>query len=89
MVIHSLKTDPKVFELSISGKKNYELRLNDRGFKVGQTVHLNETVYSADEMHDLGCDVEYSGRHLFADIVSIVDGYGLQDGWVILGLEFK
>lgn len=43
---HYLKTWPEVFEKVISGEKTFEVRKNDRDFKVGDYVKLQE--YSFD-----------------------------------------
>ncbi|MBE7087873.1 MAG: DUF3850 domain-containing protein [Clostridiales bacterium] len=39
---HHLKITPKHFKYVLSGKKNVELRFNDRNFKVGDKVELQE-----------------------------------------------
>ena len=39
---HELKIDPKYFELVQDGIKNWEIRKNDRKFKVGDILRLKE-----------------------------------------------
>lgn len=41
-MIHELKTYPEHFEKVISGEKTFEYRFNDRNFRVGDYVALNE-----------------------------------------------
>lgn len=41
-MIHELKTDPKYFSAVRSGEKRFELRRNDRDFRVGDYLALNE-----------------------------------------------
>lgn len=41
-MIHELKTRPEYFKSVISGAKPFEIRRNDRDFKVGDFVALNE-----------------------------------------------
>lgn len=42
MAIHRLKTWPCYFVEVISGRKNFEVRKNDRGFKTGDLLDLIE-----------------------------------------------
>lgn len=83
---HILKTDPEPFALSATGRKPFEIRLNDRGFEAGDTLELRETVFSAAEMAE-GSPLEYTGNSLERRVVSVVEGYGLMDGYVVLGLD--
>ncbi|MBD5585525.1 MAG: DUF3850 domain-containing protein [Clostridia bacterium] len=39
---HHLKTMPEYFQATIDGRKNFEVREDDRGFKVGDNVILEE-----------------------------------------------
>lgn len=41
-MIHELKTDPKYFAAIRSGEKRFELRRDDRYFRVGDYLALNE-----------------------------------------------
>lgn len=41
-MIHALKTQPEYFEEVRSGRKQFELRENDRDFHVGDYLALNE-----------------------------------------------
>lgn len=42
MKTHKLKILPEYFNKILSGQKTCEIRKNDRGFKIGDTLHLNE-----------------------------------------------
>jgi hypothetical protein len=86
-VIHELKTDPDVFEAVMSGRKTHEIRFNDRNFQVGDILHLRETRYTGQEM--TGPEprpLEFTGRELVMQVSHVLEGYGLQPGWVILSL---
>jgi len=78
---HELKTWPGAFTAVWEGNKRYELRKDDRGFKVGDRLDLREW------------DPEtgaYSGRHIVARVVYITqagDFPGLQEGFVIMALQ--
>lgn len=81
-MIHALKTLPEFFEASLHMIKNFEVRRNDRDFKVGDYVALNEWVSSA---ADTG---HYTGRCILQQIVYVLrDKEYCKDGFVILGLR--
>ena len=80
---HILKTDPEVFEAVWTGAKTFEIRLNDRGFKVGDTLRLRETKFTGLQMH-MGQPLEYTGRELTKTVSHVLSGYGLADSWVCL-----
>ena len=85
---HDLKTDPKVFQDVINGNKTFEIRFNDRDFQVGDELILKETKYSGEQMKN-GNSLEFTGRQLIKNVSYVLSGYGLQDGWVILGIIDK
>ena len=88
-MMHELKTDKKVFRAVWDGFKRYEIRLDDREFKVGEEILLRETEYTGEEMKQ-GMALAYTDRHIRATIIHKLSGeYGLKDGWCILGLELK
>lgn len=76
---HELKILPKWYADVESGKKNFEIRVNDRDYKVGDTLVLQE--------YDKG---NYTGREITRKIQYIYQGngaYGLSEEYCILGLE--
>lgn len=77
--IHELKLAKMYFIDVATGRKSFELRKNDRGFKVGDGVRLNEYV-----------DGHETGRWITADIVYILEDYtGLEEGYCILGIKVR
>jgi len=82
---HELKTDSEPFQASQWGWKSYEIRRNDRDFKMGDHIALRETKYSGEEMKN-GKPLEYTGRVLGRTITEVRTGYGIKDGWCILGV---
>ncbi|GHV18233.1 hypothetical protein FACS189425_06430 [Clostridia bacterium] len=77
--IHNLKILPKFFEPIRNGAKPFELRKNDRDYKVGDTVRLWEC----------DPDEEYSGLVISAKITYILPGgdYGIHADYCVLGLS--
>lgn len=73
--IHELKILPEYFEAVVSGNKRFEIRKNDRNYKKGDILRLNE--YQ---------DGQYTGDVHVAEITYITD-YVQQDGYVVLGIK--
>lgn len=73
--IHELKILPEYFEAVVSGNKRFEIRKNDRNYKKGDILRLNE--YQ---------DGQYTGDVHIAEITYITD-YAQQDGYVVLGIK--
>lgn len=79
-VVHELKTESPWFNAVWREEKPFELRKRDRDFRVGDILKLRE--YDKDN--------GYSGRVVWADILSILDnvpGYGLVAGHCIIGIR--
>lgn len=86
MTTHSLKTWPGYFDDLASGKKTFELRLNDRDFKVGDTLLLH-------------CWCPATGKYvksregfvltLVRDVTHILHGgrFGLEEGYIVMSLK--
>lgn len=79
-MLHALKTVQPYFDAVRKNEKNFELRKNDRPFKVGDEIVLQE--YSEEN--------GYTGeeqRRIISYILKDAKQYGLKDGFVILGLQ--
>ncbi len=76
MKTHELKTFPSNLDAIISGIKTFEVRLYDRDYRVGDVLVLKEW------WNDV-----YLGRAVRRQIVFIQPGWGLEDGYVVLGLS--
>ena len=83
--VHELKTDPDCFQASVEGRKPYEVGVDDRGYLVGDHLHLRETLHTGEEMRK-GRPLVYTGREREMTVRNILRGpaHGLQEGWVIL-----
>lgn len=92
VMLHELKTDPESFGATLIGKKPYEIRINDRGFRVGEFLWLRETIHTGEQMKpsdtSTGKPLLYTGRELVVKIIHMMcDMYGLKDGWCILAID--
>ena len=75
---HDLKLFTKYFQAVQDGRKTSEVRLDDRCYKVGDTITLHEGQPGLNGF-------EYTGRTVSARI-SFVDDFGLQPGYLNLSL---
>lgn len=73
---HILKIDGQPFEDLLSGAKTCEVRNDDRGFAVGDTIELHE-------LRD-GFGNQYTGRTLSKTVTHVQRGYGLPVGLCVL-----
>ena len=76
---HELKISPEYFDAVYSGVKPFEVRRNDRPFKVGDSLLLKE--------YDAKSYLPYTGRETVKVITYILDNEYCLDGYVILGLR--
>lgn len=82
-MIHTVKCINPFFEDVLSGRKTFEIRRNDRDYKVGDLMILRE--YNLERK-------TYMGGRCLVEIVYIYEGskhgkFGLHKGFVILGIR--
>lgn len=79
MQTHELKVWPEYFAALASGRKNFEVRRDDRGFSEGDTLRLREW------RPDMQL---YTGAELLAGVVYLLRGpvFGIEDGFVVMQL---
>ena len=79
---HEIKCFPKYFDALVDGLKNFEVRKNDRDYKVGDSLLIRE--YDSEKK-------SYTGYELYAPVVYILENNesftGLAEGFVVLGLN--
>lgn len=68
-----LKILPEFFQAQAEGKKNFEIRKNDRDYKVGSVLSLREFD-----------GTKYTGR-IVKVVVTFITNYAQRDGYVVLG----
>lgn len=77
--VHSIRLAKTYFNDVASGKKSFELRKNDREYKVGDMLEMLEFA-----------DGRNTGRIIQAEVVYMLEGYtGLEEGYCILGISVK
>ena len=76
-MVHELKIAPNYFEKVVSKEKSFEVRYNDRYFKVGDILKLMEYV-----------DGSYTGQSIYVKVTYILREFeGLQPNFVVLSIE--
>lgn len=78
-MIHALKIFPEYFEEVRNGRKKFELRYNDRDFRVGDYLALNE--WENDK---------YSGRSELVKVTYVLDPNDImtrQGNFVVMSIE--
>ncbi len=75
VTVHELKILPEYFAAIVSGEKRFEIRKNDRNYKVGDILRLMK--YEDDN---------FTGDVHVSEITYITD-FAQQDGYVVLGIK--
>ncbi|MBA4849475.1 ASCH/PUA domain-containing protein [Emticicia sp. BO119] len=80
MALHKLKTWPEYFQAVWAKEKTFEVRLNDRNFKVGNKLWLQEFDNKKNE---------FTGRYIQTRITYILLGgsFGVIEGYCVLGIS--
>ena len=78
--VHKIKSDSPSFQAIVDGDKTFEARLNDRDYRLGDYLLLQEWYPSTQE---------YSGRGVVKRVTYILRGgqYGVEDGYVVMSLD--
>lgn len=80
-MIHKLKTWPEYFHQVFMGYKIFEVRKNDRDFKVGDWLQLEEFDPKTEK---------YTGRNVSRRITYILKSskdFGIIDGFVVMAIQ--
>ena len=75
---HDLKIWPVYFDAISRGTKTFELRKNDRGFHVGDTLLLREYYIMA---------TKYTGREIKVAVTYIDTGEAVKPGYCVMGIR--
>lgn len=77
---HLLKILPEYFEEVLKGNKTFEIRKNDRGFKLGDILILAEYSISIQS---------FTGRVIEKEVTYILEGgsFGIEKSFVVMSLQ--
>lgn len=78
MTIHEVKITRRYYKDVSSGKKTFEIRKDDRHYETGDLLALQKYDYNKDK---------YTGNIIVCEITYIHCGYGMQEGYVVLGID--
>lgn len=80
MKTHELKTHPEYYRAILDGIKRFEIRKNDRDFKVGDILQLHE--------YDPNTG-QYTGEWTYVHVTYILDNpdFGVQPGFVVMSIR--
>jgi len=84
--VHELKCWPEFFDAIERGDKTFEVRRDDRGFCVGDTLWLREWLRVA-RVVDGQAEGDYTGRDLRRRVTYVLTGFGVERGFVCMGLS--
>lgn len=76
---HKLKLDMNFCDDVLSGRKNFEVRYNDRGYQAGDTVSFIPYVGMLRSHHEVE-DKKYQ-------ITYVLNGWGLKNNYVVFGIK--
>lgn len=77
--LHVLKCFSEYFQLIVEGKKNFEVRYNDRDYKDGDFLMLYETEEDTKNL---------TRKFTYVKITYILVGFeGLKEGWVCMSIR--
>jgi Domain of unknown function (DUF3850) len=88
-LVHHLKTWPEYFGRVKNGDKPFEIRKNDRDYKVGDELLLQEFVPEGYYAEDAKQEPYFTGQVCHRKITYILNGgqFGIEKGYVALGLQ--
>lgn len=86
---HELKLNIEFCDDVLNGKKTFEVRKNDRGFQTGDLIRFIPTDGTSYRKLD-GETIEHA-KHEISErtyrIKYILNGWGIKNGYVVLGIE--
>ena len=78
---HHIKLREEFADDVYNGRKNFEIRVNDRGYLTGDLVE-----FKVIDKHAYPC-TEHPLNKCIYQITYVLNGFGLQDGYVVFGIK--
>lgn len=80
---HRIKLELSLCDDVFSGQKSFEIRFNDRGYQLGDTVQF----LPYDSINQKAA--EHPVQSILYDITYMIQGWGLQEGYVAFAIKEK
>lgn len=79
---HVLKTQDEFMTDIATGKKSFEVRINDRNYDEGDILILEGFIKE---------DKKYTGKCLEAEVIYILHGgvFGIEEGFCVMGIKVR
>ena len=86
---HILKTDPAAFDAVRAGLKTFEVRYNDRGYKVGDLLTLKKTYHEAAKINSWDANPFTDDEPILVEVTHAIYGprYGIGAGWACMSIR--
>ena len=79
MKIHKIKLNIEFCDDVLSGRKNFEIRFNDRGYQAGDLVQFIPVKLESQRNHEI--------QNVTFQITYVLGGWGLKEDWVVFGIK--
>ena len=82
-MLHKIKLKEQFCEAVFLGRKNFEVRFNDRGYQTGDMIQFIPVVIENDHVTKIEHPIETNTYK----ITYILSGNGIKENFVVLGIE--
>ena len=79
-VVHVIKAWPEFFEALVDGRKQFEIRFNDRAYAVGHKLRIREFIPSPEG------GGRFTGREV-GRVITYMTNHEQRRGYVVMGIK--
>ena len=83
MTTHNIKLRVEFCDAVVSGEKSFEIRRNDRGYQQGDHIIFQAVERDGQQVYP----VPHPVNDLEFEITYVLNGYGLENGFVAFGIK--